>query len=599
MKNINILKYVGVLLGGLLLGWLFFGGTSETVKETEQNHNHSSEKATKWTCSMHPQIQRDEAGKCPLCGMDLIPMGDDMSQEDDEITVDQNEIQMTASAMKLAEIQTVVVKKEKPEKEIRLLGKVKPDERLIYSQTAHIAGRIEKLYINFTGEKVRKGQKLASIYSPELVMAQKELFEILKGGDTNSPLAKAARNKLKLWKLTDEQIQKLEQNGEVKTELDILSDYDGYVWDLKISEGNHVMEGKKLFEIVNLNKVWVLFEAYENDLAWVKVGDKIEIEFKAISGKIFKQKITFIDPFIDPKTRVSYLRAELPNYKKLLKPDMFANGIIQSKLPISKPVLVVPKSSVLWMGKKAVVYVKVPERKHTNFLYREVVLGEDVGNFYVIKSGLEEGEEIATNGVFKIDAAAQLSGKKSMMNPTGGKVSTGHNHGGTKNDSKDKKSVNKIDKSKVSSKFKKQLGIFVSNYLSIKDALANDDASKAQNSAINAQKSLKKVAMKSLKGDEHTTWMQASKHIAMKLKSLAKTNELKAQRVEFLELSSSLLGIVQVLGVEMPNDKKLYSEFCPMADNNKGGYWLSSEKEIKNPFFGQQMLTCGSVKEEF
>ena len=579
MKNIN-LKYIGVLFVGLLLGWLIFGGGSQNSENTHENEKHSEKKATIWTCSMHPQVQRDQAGKCPLCGMDLIPLGD-MEQDDaDDISAD--EVSLTASAMKLAEIQTIIVKTEKPEKEIRLLGKVKADERLVFSQTAHISGRIEKLYINFTGEKVRKGQKLASIYSPEFITAQKELFEILKGGNQNSPLAKAARKKLKLWKFTDQQIQNLEQNKEIQTEIDILSNYDGYVWDLKISEGDHVMEGRKLFEIVNLNKVWVLFEAYENDLAWIKVGDKIEIEFKAISGKIFRQKITFIDPFIDPKTRVSYLRPELRNYKNLLKPDMFANGIIQSKLPISKPVLVVPKSAVLWMGKNAVVYVKVPNRKYSNFLYREVVLGEDVGEFYVIKKGLEEGEEIATNGVFKIDAAAQLSGKKSMMNTNG-----------TQNSTKNKLQDN------ISSKFKKQLGDFVNNYLTIKDALTKDNASKAQNSIKKTLNSLQKIDMNLVKGANHKTWMQSSKSIKENFQKFAKTNDLKAQRIIFIDLSKNILETVQIFGIEMPNDKKLYSEFCPMADDNKGAYWLSSEKEIKNPFFGQQMLTCGSVKETF
>ena len=161
---------------------------------------------------------------------------------------------------------------------------------------------------------------------------------------------------------------------------------------------------------------------YENDLPWVKVGDKFEIIIKSVPGNIFNGKVTFIDPFIDPVTRVAYARVELVNTNSILKPEMFANGVITSELPIRGDVILVPKSAVLWTGKRAIVYVKLPRKEHNSFIYREVILGEDAGDFYIIQDGLEEGEEIATNGVFKIDAAAQLSGKKSMMNPAGGKT---------------------------------------------------------------------------------------------------------------------------------------------------------------------------------
>lgn len=430
--NKKQLIYSGTtLLLGLLLGWLIFGGNkgSGTSEPTEDHSTHQEEI---WTCSMHPQIQQDGPGQCPICGMDLIPLNNSMDSESSL----PDEVPMSASAMKLAEIQTMIVKKENPEKEVRLLGKVKPDERLKLSQVVHIPGRIEKLYVNFTGEKVTKGQKLASIYSPQLVTAQKELFEVLKDEEANPAFAEAARNKLRLWKFTDEQIAQLEQSGEVRTEFDVLSDHTGYVMQLNVAEGDHMKEGQQLFHLVDLSKVWVLFEVYESDLPWVKVGDNVEIDIQSLPGKRYNGKVTFIDPFVNPKTRVAYARVELPNPNMKLKPDMFADGLITSKLRTSKPELLVPKSSVLWTGKRAVVYVKLPEREHNSFIYREVILGEDAGDFYVVKTGLEEGEEIAVNGVFKIDAAAQLAGKKSMMNPVGGKSSSGHNHGGMDMDDK-------------------------------------------------------------------------------------------------------------------------------------------------------------------
>ncbi len=413
---------VGALIIGLILGKLMFGGSSSMTQTNEEIHEHVEDENGTWTCSMHPHIQKDAPGKCPICGMTLVPVEMDMGTNE----TNPNEVAMSDEAMALAEVQTYTAHKERPEKELRLLGKVKADERLIYSQTAHLPGRIEKLYINFTGEKVYKGQKLASIYSPELVTAQKELFEVLKDENTHPALVEAAREKLRQWKLTDKQIIALERSGVVKQEMDILSNYNGYVMKRLISEGDHVMEGTALFEITDLSKVWVLFEAYENDLPWVKIGDLIKIDLKALPGKVFDGKVVFIDPFIDLKTRVVHVRIELDNTKGLFKPGMFANGVIQSKFKSTEDVILVPKSAVLWTGKRSVVYVKILNRKHNTFIYREVILGAEMGDYYIISSGLMDGEIVASNGVFKIDASAQLAGKKSMMSPDGGAKMTGH-----------------------------------------------------------------------------------------------------------------------------------------------------------------------------
>ena len=593
-KNIWVILVIG-LIAGIVIGKFIGNDSSPKLTGT---HIHNDElKDQIWTCSMHPQIQQNGPGKCPLCGMELIPLDNSMDEHD----ALPDEVPMSASAMKLAEIQTFVVKKEKPEKEIRLLGKVKADERLVYSQAVHFPGRIEKLFINFTGEKVVKGQKLATIYSPELITAQKELFEVLVDESTNPALAEAARNKLKQWKLTSQQINSIEKSGKVQTELNILSDQNGYVTMLMASQGDYVKSGQILLEVTDLSKVWVLFEAYENDLPWVKIGDQLEIELKSIPGRVFTGKITFIDPFINPKTRVAYVRVELSNAKGRLKPDMFANGIITSKLPIDHDVILVPKSAVLWTGKRAVVYVKLPNREHNSFIYREIILGEEAGDFYIVNKGLEEGEEIATNGVFKIDASAQLAGKKSMMNPTGGKVATGHNHGG--GDKKKEIDMSKmdmtkevmIDKSNIPSKFKVQLGDVVMSYLLLKDKLSQDDA-EIQKEVRSIQKSLKGVDMSLVMEDAHNEWMKTLKTLNKELSLLSKAVNIKEQRTIFLTISKSLSGTIQKLGVEMGEDVILYLQYCPMANDNKGGYWLSNEKEIKNPYFGKAMPDCGEVK---
>jgi len=574
--NNKWIMLIGVLLVGIIIGRLILPSSNEsTHQHIDSSKNQHIDQI--WTCSMHPQIQQSGPGKCPLCAMDLIPVESSLE------VVEQlpNEVPMSESAMKLAEIQTYKVSLEKPEKEIRLLGKVKPDERMIFSQAIHFPGRVEKLFVNFTGEKVVKGQKLATVYSSELVTAQKELFEVLKDKETSPMLVEAARNKLKQWKFSNKQIEDLEKSGKVETNVDILSDYTGFVMERNVSEGDHYMEGQALFKITDLSKVWVLFEAYENDLPWIKEGDILFIDLKSIPGKTFKGKVSFIDPFINPKTRVANVRVELPNNEGKLKPDMFANGIINSKLSFSEEVILVPKSAVLWTGKRAIVYVKLADRDHSSFIHREVVLGEDAGAFYVIKEGLADGEVIASNGVFKIDAAAQLAGKKSMMNPTGKKIN--------------KNEASHSANTSTPIEFRKQLGVVILDYLRLKDKLT-DDNKDIENEIIRLQKSQLKIDATILDAELKEQWFAIKLTMDKELKKLSKTVTIEEQRNVFLSLSNSMFEAVKTFGVEL-DEESLYLEFCPMADNNNGGFWLSSEKEIRNPYFGSSMLKCGSVKE--
>ncbi len=416
----NIRNYALVLIVGLFLGWIFFHNSGNTTEATH-DHTEHAEEGTIWTCSMHPQIRMDHPGKCPICSMDLIPLE---KTTDDNGGSDPNEVQMSESAMKLAEIQSMPVRRDYSNKEVYLLGKVKPDERNISELTARFGGRIEKLIVNFTGQNVKKGQKLATIYSPELVTAQKELLEAVEYKQSNPSFYLAARNKLKLWDLTEGQIDGIETEGQPQNYFDVLSPISGTVTMRHVAIGDYVKEGNALFQVIDLTKVWVMFEAYESDLPWLKKGDKVEFTVQSLPGEKFNGQVTYIDPFLDPKTRTANVRVEVSNSKLELKPEMFANGIIKPRISSAKKDLLIPKTAVLWTGKRSIVYVKVPDREMSSFLYREITLGPEAGDFYVVKYGLTEGEEIAVNGVFKIDAAAQLEGKPSMMNPDGS-VSSG------------------------------------------------------------------------------------------------------------------------------------------------------------------------------
>lgn len=407
MKKYILNKYVRYSLfaiGGLLLGWLFFHSSDTQERSAQQSE------VTIWTCSMHPQIRRNEPGKCPICGMDLIPL------IQNNTPADSGAVHFTKEAAELANVLTSVVTREKPIMEVRLYGKVQADERLLQSQTAHIPGRIEKLFVNFTGEVVHKGQTLALIYSPELITSQQELLEAAKTKDSQPEIYEAAKERLRQWKLTESQIASIESSGSVQNNFEVFSNSTGIVTARRVNNGDYITQGTVLYDIADLSRVWIMFDAYENDLAFLSKGDKIFFTIQAFPGTNFSGNILFIDPVIDPVTRVSKVRVEVGNQSGKLKPEMFATGIVKANLDAYRNELVIPKSAVLWTGKRSIVYVKQSGTNEPIFNLREIELGPMLGNSFVVLGGLSEGEEIVTQGAFSIDAAAQLEGKPSMMN---------------------------------------------------------------------------------------------------------------------------------------------------------------------------------------
>jgi membrane fusion protein, copper/silver efflux system len=412
-RKILLNKYVQFTLftmGGLFAGWLLFYSSGNVQQKTVLSARQGQ--TTIWTCSMDPQIRMPSTGKCPICGMDLIPLNQNDAGSDSGI------IHLSREAAQLANVLTSVVKRQNPVKEVRLYGKVQADERLLQNQVAHVPGRIEKLMVNFTGETVKKGQTLVMVYSPELVTAQQELLEAAKTKQSQPELYEAAKEKLRLWMLTEGQISSIENSGRVQTTFDVASNTTGIVIERRVNNGDHVSEGMVLYEIADLSTVWVMFDAYESDLPFLTIGDKLDFTIQAIPGETFTGKINFIDPVVDPVNRVSKIRVEIPNLSGKIKPEMFANGIVHANLAEYKDKLIIPRSAVLWTGKRSIVYVRQPGTDEPVFKMREIELGLALGDSYIVTGGLNEGEEIVTAGTFSVDAAAQLEGKPSMMNPS-------------------------------------------------------------------------------------------------------------------------------------------------------------------------------------
>ena len=416
------MNYSLLLLLGIFIGWLFFHSSRKTEKKPDQLTEMA--KSTIWTCSMHPQIRMPDPGKCPICGMDLIPL-----VQTGNSSIDPSAVHLTKEAAQLANVLTSVVSKQIPVKAVRLYGKVQVDERLLQSLVAHVSGRIERLAVNFTGESVIKGQVLAQIYSPELITSQEELLEAAKTKQSQPAIYEAAKEKLRQWKLTDNQIETIESSGIAQTSVDVVSSTSGTITARLVNTGDYVSQGTELFKIADLSNVWVIFDAYESDLQFLRKGEKISFTLQALPGTEYSGNIVFIDPVIDPVTRVAKVRVETGNQSARLKPEMFATGIVSSTLDEYRNIIVIPRSAVLWTGKRSIVYVKQPGSDEPVFKMREIGLGPMLGESYVVTDGLLEGEEIVTSGTYSVDAAAQLEGKPSMMNTTGGTDTVSHDKG--------------------------------------------------------------------------------------------------------------------------------------------------------------------------
>ena len=586
-SNIKIFATaIAATIFGLGIGYFLFGNNTETAMSPD-THNHedvvqTSEGGEIWTCSMHPQIKQDEPGDCPLCGMDLIPL--EANTSDNPLV-----LEMTKEAVKLANIQTTTVGGAKVETSqiIQLSGKIQTDERLASSQVAHVPGRIEKLFVSFTGEQVNRGQKIATIYSPELITAQRELLEALKLKDLNPDLLKAARNKLRFWKIKESTIQKIEQEGKIQENFTVYADEAGIVTNRRVAVGDYLKQGEPLFELINLRKVWVLFDAYEKDLESIAIGDKIEFTTPSLPNKTFKTTVTFIDPIINAKTRVASVRTEVSNSRGTLKPEMLVYGKLQKSTGSSDQVSV-PKSAIMWTGQRSVVYIKVPNTNIPSFEFREVEIGKAIGNNYEVMNGLEVGEEVVTYGSFTIDAAAQLNNQASMMNRNvlveDEDIDTGTAHA---NDL-----PNYIES--TPSTFKEQLFNFATIYLTLKNALVDTNSDKAKIAANQVLTELATIDMSLLEGDAHNYWMEQHRAIKAHGEKIANSDDVEEQRKQFDFLSQALIKSVSVFGI---GDHALYVQHCPMANNDEGADWISNVEEIRNPYFGDVMLKCGYVKE--
>ncbi len=560
----------GIFLGGVFLGWLLSPSVPES-EPTAAADTAAVQEGQIWTCSMHPQIRQNKPGKCPICGMDLIPL------ETEQAATTTEGIPLSSDAIAVANIRFAVAERRKAEKVLRLPAVVAPDERKLLRLTSHVpSARIESLYVNFEGAFVRKGEPVAKIYSPEIIAAHRELLIALQ--EKQPVLLETIRQKFRNWKFTEEQIAQLERTKQLQSTIEILSPVTGHVLKLNMREGDHPMEGAVIMEIADLSTVWVWLDVYEQDLPLITVGMPVSFQFDAVPGKIFKGTVAYIEPTVNEKTRSVPVQVVIPNPALQLRPGMYGVATVHIQ---QSPTLVIPKSAVLWTGERSLVYVKAEEQPDRVIVVpREVRLGADLKDVVEVVAGLSEGEEVVAYGTFIVDASAQLAGFPSMMNPTGGQSALPHHHGGhTMPMEKGGKSEHTgAGVSKIPSQ---KLDRVLRQYEKLTEALIASSLEAAQQ----ATHQLYTV----LQSDPQ--FQPLLRKLKKPLEALHKAKDLKSMRVAFDPLSRTLYQVFQ----QQSLPRSLYLLQCPMAFENKEGYWLSSEPKVRNPYFGAEMLECGSV----
>lgn len=597
---------------------------------------------TIFTCSMHPQIKQDEPGDCPICGMELVPVDVEQSEAKEEVdhtghaSMTEPEVlgyacamncvppleepgdcpicgmqmqpviedrgtgpvegdptrrlAMSAEAKALASIQTSPVVSRVPEKTIRLVGELAVSEDTLAHISADVGGRIDELAAEYEGDVVEQGEELVLLYSPELLAVQQEFLQAKAALErlpsssmetvrrASASAVDAARERLRLAGLSTDQINAIAETGEAREQVSIKAAIGGTVVERHAQEGQYVKKGERILTLASLDTLWAEMAAYESDLPWLRVDQPVTFTSEAFPGELFTGEVAWIDPVTIMRTRTTRVRLNVDNESGKLKPGMYLTARVHSTLD-EEPKLVIPASAPLITGERAVVYLQVPDAERPTFQGVEVVLGPRVEEGYVVEEGLEEGQRVVTNGAFQIDSALQIIAKSSMMSPQGGVAMDGHaGHGANEAPAGDEEEHSQHEVGGTSTEFRpeealSQLSIdtLVTDYLHVQRALAADDFDHARHA-----------------------WIRLGSNAGAPLPSASSIREL---RNLFKSLSDYTIG--RILENDGVGEDHIRLVHCPMAFDFTGADWLQATGEVRNPYFGAEMLTCGTVKQEW
>lgn len=476
---------IGIVMG-LAAAAVIYGVFGPSGKESD---SAATPAGAVWTCSMHPQIRMSRPGLCPICGMDLVPVQAEGARDAGTAGSAQH-LTLSDHAKLMASVSTVMVEERELFKEIQTVGKVELDETRVRHISARVAGRVDEVYANFPGIVVKEGDHLVRIYSPDLFATQQELLLSLRrekepaqalGPRFDQSLAASARERLRLWGLTDQQLDELVRTGKPQTHVTVYAPLGGTVVQKDIREGQYVEQGGSLYTIADLTHVWLIIDVYESEISWVRFGQSVKVTLESEPARSYGGTVAFIEPVLNESTRTIRVRVVLKNEEGRFKPGMYAQALLRvGILPGGNPAptglegkyacpmhpyvvadegrecsvcgmplekvpgeptppgsaalrtLALPTEAVLATGRRSLVYVEVEPGRYRLV---EPKLGPRAGDYYPVIEGVENGQRVVTRGSFLLDSQFQISGKPSLLYPEGisggGVGHAGHQAAGT------------------------------------------------------------------------------------------------------------------------------------------------------------------------
>lgn len=581
---------VALLVVAAFLAGTRVGGRAETPSRAPAADGDASpDDDIAWTCSMHPQIRSDHPGRCPICGMELVPVrahahGGGAAEPD----AGSSRVTLSPRAKALARVRTAAVGRAAAAPvEVRLLGRVDYDERRVRTITSWTSGRIDRLHVAVTGQRVAAGRTVATLYSPEIYAAQADLIQAARqvgrlGGGTETARAaasaalEATRERLRLLGVPEDELRRTEAADRPFRQVEIRAPYGGTVIERLVDEGTYVNPGTGLYRVADLGRLWVQLDAYERDLAYVRPGQTVSLTISAFPGETFEGRIAFVDPVLDTMTRTTKVRVEVPNRGGRLQPGMFAEAVIEGgRAGEEGPApLVVPASAPLFTGRRSIVYVEVPNAEEPTYEARVVRLGPRAGDLYPVVAGLAAGERVVVQGAFALDADLQIRGGRSMMAQPADDGGAGELA------------------AVVDQGFLRALEPVVGSYLGVQERLAEDDLEAAR--AAMRQLDREVAGLDAPPGTEAEAWRAIAGPLGEAARAGAAAPGIEEARGDFERLSASVIALLGRFGD--PLEAPLRLAFCPMAFSGRGAEWVQRGEAIDNPYFGATMRRCGEVR---